>query len=484
MVQDALESYSRTGQVTSQRQSHNGRKSSARKMHESANTSSNYVKEGSRRASDDYELWNERQIKSNMVHEREHYPQYTDGYEELEGLDYHMHSDKNEDGHPYGHSGRAMSKHTKLQLMRGNSLESSHFYGTEVRFNINEEQLQGARNYEGYSHDYKSNPKGNGNDYDSRPKQGILKGSNGGSERVIRRHRRETVPDIKIQHWEEVEKELPVSKEVPRSRQQHVHSSGSSSASGKPVTKKTQQKYRLTKEELEMLRLKVREKLAEVERKKEQRGSPMKEDKQATNKTNAHSGSPSAGSSTLSKASKRSTSDVPKDSEHNNGHSEITMRNQSIVKFVDDGTDAHLYGQNWDEARARILNKKGKPLENPKHSDSESSLNSLTMGSEKKGSGEGDVTLIEGDYANGSATIGDLNSGIVKKQMRKISMYKRKPTLGLAIEGGGSTKQPLPRIVNIQVRYFLSADFHELLHSVMSICLITDVKQQWPRKVL
>ncbi|KAJ8300251.1 hypothetical protein KUTeg_021770 [Tegillarca granosa] len=29
-------------------------------------------------------------------------------------------------------------------------------------------------------------------------------------------------------------------------------------------------------------------------------------------------------------------------------------------------------------------------------------------------------------------------------------MYKSKPTLGVAIEGGANTRQPLPRVINIQ----------------------------------
>ena len=33
----------------------------------------------------------------------------------------------------------------------------------------------------------------------------------------------------------------------------------------------------------------------------------------------------------------------------------------------------------------------------------------------------------------------------------RITVYKTKPTLGIAIEGGANTRQPLPRIINIQV---------------------------------
>ena len=32
-----------------------------------------------------------------------------------------------------------------------------------------------------------------------------------------------------------------------------------------------------------------------------------------------------------------------------------------------------------------------------------------------------------------------------------IPVYKTKPTLGMAIEGGANTRQPLPRVINIQV---------------------------------
>ena len=34
------------------------------------------------------------------------------------------------------------------------------------------------------------------------------------------------------------------------------------------------------------------------------------------------------------------------------------------------------------------------------------------------------------------------------------------------------------------VSFFLSPDFHKLCHSVMSICLFTEAKQQWARLAL
>ena len=34
---------------------------------------------------------------------------------------------------------------------------------------------------------------------------------------------------------------------------------------------------------------------------------------------------------------------------------------------------------------------------------------------------------------------------------KRVTVYKKKPTLGIAIEGGANTRQPLPRIINIQV---------------------------------
>jgi hypothetical protein len=35
----------------------------------------------------------------------------------------------------------------------------------------------------------------------------------------------------------------------------------------------------------------------------------------------------------------------------------------------------------------------------------------------------------------------------------RITVKKSKPMLGIAIEGGANTKHPLPRIINIHVRY-------------------------------
>jgi len=35
--------------------------------------------------------------------------------------------------------------------------------------------------------------------------------------------------------------------------------------------------------------------------------------------------------------------------------------------------------------------------------------------------------------------------------MEVVTIYKTKPTLGFAIEGGANTKKPLPRVLNIQV---------------------------------
>ena len=49
-----------------------------------------------------------------------------------------------------------------------------------------------------------------------------------------------------------------------------------------------------------------------------------------------------------------------------------------------------------------------------------------------------------------------------------IPVYKTKPTLGMAIEGGANTRQPLPRVINIQVHHI----FFEKLFSVSSVLAI------------
>lgn len=48
--------------------------------------------------------------------------------------------------------------------------------------------------------------------------------------------------------------------------------------------------------------------------------------------------------------------------------------------------------------------------------------------------------------------------------LQVVYIYRCKPTLGVAIEGGANTRQPLPRVISVQVR----ADNKEL---VTGICL-------------
>lgn len=46
----------------------------------------------------------------------------------------------------------------------------------------------------------------------------------------------------------------------------------------------------------------------------------------------------------------------------------------------------------------------------------------------------------------------------------RITVRKTKPILGIAIEGGANTKHPLPRIINIHVRYFKFTKYSHHVH--------------------
>lgn len=46
--------------------------------------------------------------------------------------------------------------------------------------------------------------------------------------------------------------------------------------------------------------------------------------------------------------------------------------------------------------------------------------------------------------------------------LQMVYIYRCKPTLGVAIEGGANTRQPLPRVISVQVR----ADNKELVTGI------------------
>ena len=41
-----------------------------------------------------------------------------------------------------------------------------------------------------------------------------------------------------------------------------------------------------------------------------------------------------------------------------------------------------------------------------------------------------------------------------------VYIYRSKPTLGLAIEGGANTRQPLPKVINVQVKLTFKWQFY------------------------
>lgn len=43
-----------------------------------------------------------------------------------------------------------------------------------------------------------------------------------------------------------------------------------------------------------------------------------------------------------------------------------------------------------------------------------------------------------------------------------VYIYRCKPTLGMAIEGGANTRQPLPKVINVQVRQVNSLPKHSV----------------------
>ena len=60
--------------------------------------------------------------------------------------------------------------------------------------------------------------------------------------------------------------------------------------------------------------------------------------------------------------------------------------------------------------------------------------------------------------------------------------------MGYMVEVGGpktcSTNSISIELTLLEITFFLSPDFHELWCSMMTICLLTEVKQQWAMLVL
>lgn len=222
--------------------------------------------------------------------------------------------------------------------------------------------------------------------HNSRP--GILKNNN---NQHSQRNKQERVPCIKIENWEDMkqklEKDMPELKKNPSVQ--------------KKEGRQYRQKFRLTPEEMTLVKNRVKEKLEEIDRKKRLRNmSPGKDD---------------------------------------NSSSSFTVKTHKLVKpkSVDemltagtsgDGTDAHIYSDmNWDAKRAEIIKRRSENTSKVPSSCSADSSDSLPY-----------------DYLSG-------NSSLQRTQLKKISVYKSQATLGLSIEGGANTKQPLPRIINIKV---------------------------------
>ena len=59
------------------------------------------------------------------------------------------------------------------------------------------------------------------------------------------------------------------------------------------------------------------------------------------------------------------------------------------------------------------------------------------------------------DFEEISSEVGFVPSTSAK-ELQEIKIFKSKPTLGIAIEGGANTRQPMPRVAKIQVKTLCS----------------------------